>query len=48
MFQANGKTNANSHTQKTAMVLDNHFGRNVDTAFVQLSASIGAESPEVN
>jgi len=47
MFQANGKANANTHTQKTALAVDKLFGKNLDTAFVQLSATIGAESPEV-
>lgn len=46
-FQANGKANSNTYSQKYAMFRDKLFGRNEVNAFVRLSAPIGAESPEV-
>ena len=45
-FQANGKANANTLSQKIAMVLDKLSGRDEDNAFVRISAPIGNETPE--
>lgn len=45
-FQANGKANANTLSQKISMLLDKLSGTGEDNAFVRISAPIGGEPPE--
>jgi EpsI family protein len=45
-FQVNDKTTASTQSQKMAMVLEKIQGKVEDNAFVRLSASVGAGTPE--
>jgi EpsI family protein len=45
-FQSNGKSNANTQSQKWAMFLDKFSGSGEDNAFVRVSAPIGGDTPE--
>lgn len=45
-FQANGKAEASTQSQKVAILLDKLSGRYEENAFVRISSPIAGESPE--
>ena len=45
-FQTNGRTSANTLSQKIDMVRDRLFGNGENSAFVRITSPIGENSPE--